>query len=174
MLNFFPEVLASNPGETISEKGMWKTSVIPFLLYISVTEVAQEIWCMASVEESRRLWGRVVAEDGMGRRLFGTQLSCAFPKVKQACTQTLAKFAGAHALLAHPPWTLCPCAKIALDGSYFENSCWLLPVTQHNWSLLWCWCSFWLWWCFHKAQTFILHLVPLNSAHHSVNTNTSL
>lgn len=87
MLNFFPTVLASNPGETISEKGMWRSSVTPCLLYISVTEVAQQIWGMVSVEESRRLWGSVVLEQAC--RLFGTQLSSAFPKVKQACAQHL-------------------------------------------------------------------------------------
>lgn len=124
-MNFFPKVLVSNPSETTSEKGMWRSSVILCLVCISVTEAAQEIWCMANVEESRRLWGSVVVEDGMGCRLFGTQLSSAFPKVKQAHAQHLQSL---HALVVHPPWTLCPCAKIVLYGPYFDNICWLLPA----------------------------------------------
>lgn len=55
----------------------------------------------AGLGESRGLWGRVVEK--MGHRLFGTQLSHTFPKAKQACTQTLAKFARLHTLVVHPP-----------------------------------------------------------------------
>lgn len=176
MLNFFLQVLASNPGEVISEKGMWRSSVIPCLMCISVMEVAQEIWYMASIEEWRRLWGSVVAEDGMGCRLgcWHTAFLC-FPESQAGTCSPLAKFACVCVLWLYTLSELS--LPLCQDSTWWLLLWWYLltsAYTQHNLSPLWCWCSCWMWWCFHKAQTFILHLVPLNSAHHSVNTNTSL
>lgn len=88
MINFFPEVLASNAGETISEKGIWRSSVTPCLVFVA--EVAQEIWCMASVGEWRESWGSITGEEGSQAAWHTTLLY--FPQIQAdvlRCLQSL-------------------------------------------------------------------------------------